>query len=43
MPAVIGRNGILKKVYFSLNKEEEEKLQNSVDVIKKAIISLDNE
>ncbi len=37
LPVVLGRAGILEKVYFNLNKEETVKLQHSIDVIKDAI------
>ena len=37
LPAVLGRTGIVKKIYFNLNHEEEDKLQHSIDVIKDAI------
>lgn len=37
MPAIVGRKGILKKVYIELNKGEEDKLQKSIDTIKEAI------
>ena len=37
LPVVLGRNGVVKKIYFNLNKEEEDKLQKSIDVIKEAI------
>ena len=36
-PAIVGRKGILKKVYIELNKSEEDKLQKSIDTIKEAI------
>lgn len=39
-PAIISRVGIKKKIYVSLNEEETKQLQNSVDVIKSAIDSL---
>lgn len=37
LPAVIGKTGVVKKIYFNLNKEEENKLQESIDIIKDAI------
>ena len=37
LPVVLGRAGVVKKIYFNLTKEEEDKLQNSIDVIKEAI------
>ena len=40
LPAIIGENGVVKKIYFNLNKDEENKLQNSIDVIKDAINKL---
>ena len=36
-PAVLNRNGVKEKIYLRLNKSEEEKLANSIDVIKNAI------
>ena len=41
LPSVINANGISEKVYIELNENETIKLQNSIDVIKKAIESLD--
>jgi len=40
LPAVICRKGISKKIHFTLTSAEENKLQHSIDVIKKAIQSL---
>lgn len=37
IPAVIGRKGIVKYVKLNLNKDENEKLKNSINVIKEAI------
>lgn len=37
LPAVIGRIGVINKIYFNLNEEETNKLQHSIDVIKDAI------
>ena len=37
MPYVIDKNGISNKVYINLNKEETEQLNNSIQIIKKAI------
>jgi len=42
-PCVLGQNGITKKIYLKLDKNEEEKLQNSIDIIKDAINNLDIE
>lgn len=39
-PCVIGRNGIKQRIYLNLTKGEEEKLQNSIDIIRCAIDSL---
>ncbi len=36
-PVIINRKGICRKIFMKLNKEEEDKLQNSIDVIKDAI------
>ena len=38
-PAVVGREGIKKRIYINLTAEETEKLQNSVDIIKAAVES----
>ena len=37
LPCVLGRLGVINKIYFNLNDEETKKLQNSIDVIKEAI------
>ena len=37
LPAVINAKGVREKVYVKLTKDEEERLQNSIDVIKDAI------
>lgn len=37
---VIGRGGIVQRIYMDLNEEEKEKLQKSIDTLKKAINSL---
>lgn len=37
LPAVINSKGVREKVYVNLNHEEEQKLQNSIDIIKDAI------
>lgn len=37
MPYVIDKNGISSKVYIELNKEEENQLSNSIEIIKNAI------
>ena len=37
LPAVIGKVGVINKIYFNINKSEEAKLQKSIDVIKDAI------
>ncbi len=36
-PATINRNGVREKIYLKLNKTEEEKLTNSINIIKEAI------
>lgn len=40
LPAVINASGVREKVYVNLNKTEETKLQNSIDIIKEAINNL---
>ncbi len=37
LPAILDAVGVSKKIYFDLNKEEEKKLQNSIDIIKENI------
>ncbi len=39
-PCIIDRTGVKRRIYLDLIKEEEEKLQNSIDIIKGAINSL---
>lgn len=41
LPAVLNKNGVDRKIYFNLNNEEEQKLQNSIDILKEAINSVD--
>ena len=36
-PAILNRDGVREKIYLRLNKSEEEKLANSINVIKEAI------
>ena len=40
LPSIIGYEGVVKKIYFNLNSEEEKKLQNSIDIIKDAITKI---
>lgn len=40
MPAVVNKDGVKQKIFIDLSKEEEEKLQKSIDIIKDAINSL---
>ena len=42
LPSVINKNGADRKIYFNLNNDEEEKLQNSINVLKNAIIEFEN-
>lgn len=37
LPCILGRVGVINKIYFNLNEEETVKLQHSIDVIKEAI------
>ena len=37
LPVVLGKIGVINKIYFNINKEEEVKLQKSIDTIKEAI------
>ena len=37
LPCIVGRLGVINKIYFNLNEDETKKLQNSIDVIKDAI------
>ena len=39
-PTIVGSMGVSRKIYIPLSKEEEEKLQNSIDYIKEAIDKL---
>ena len=39
-PAIVNKNGVENKIFVPLSKEEEQKLQNSINVIKDAIASL---
>ena len=41
LPCILGRLGVINKIYFNLNEEETKKLQNSIDVIKEAIEKID--
>jgi L-lactate dehydrogenase len=41
LPVILGKNGVCEKIYFTLNKEETNKLQVSINVIKKAIKKVD--
>ena len=41
LPCIIGRLGVINKIYFNLNEEETKKLQNSIDTIKDAIEKID--
>ena len=41
LPTVINKDGASKKIYLHLNEDETKKLQNSIDIIKQAINSLD--
>ena len=37
LPAVLGRFGVINKIFFKLNEEETKKLQHSIDTIREAI------
>ncbi len=37
LPVVLGKIGVINKIYFNINKSEEAKLQKSIDTIKEAI------
>ena len=39
-PCIVNKNGIQKRIFVELNEEETKKMQNSVDVIKDAIKSI---
>lgn len=41
LPAIINRTGAHKRIFFELNEEETDKLQNSIDIIKEAIKSIE--
>jgi len=36
-PTIVNKNGADKRIFVKLNEEEENKLQNSIDVLKDAI------
>ena len=40
LPSVINKDGVSHKIYVNLNKDEERRLQNSIDLIKEAINSI---
>ena len=40
-PSIINRDGVVKRIYCNLNEEETIKLQNSIDIIKEAINSIE--
>ena len=40
-PAIVGKNGIKEKIYIPLNDEEKDKLINSINTIRDAIIKVD--
>lgn len=42
MPVIVNQNGADRRVYLKLTSEEEEKLQNSINVIKNNISSINN-
>lgn len=42
LPSVININGINQKIYVNLNKEEEQLLQNSINIIKNAIDGIED-
>lgn len=42
LPSIINKNGINQRIYVNLNKEEEQLLQNSIDIIKKAIDGIED-
>ena len=37
LPVVLGKAGVINKIYFNISKNEESKLQHSIDTIKDAI------
>ncbi len=41
LPAVINKKGVAARVYVELSREEVEKLQNSIDIIRNAIDEID--
>lgn len=41
LPAVLNKRGVASRIYVELNREEVEKLQNSIDIIKDAIDQID--
>lgn len=43
IPSILNKDGIKSRIYIELTKEEEEKLQHSVDIIKEAINKIDHD
>ncbi|MCI8347402.1 MAG: L-lactate dehydrogenase [Bacilli bacterium] len=41
IPSILNKEGVKSRIYIELTKEEEEKLQHSVDIIKEAIDRID--
>ena len=41
LPAILNKDGVERRVYLKLTKEEEDKLQKSIDIIKENIKSLE--
>lgn len=39
-PAIVGKDGVRDKIFIPLNKEEEDKLINSISVIRNAILNI---
>lgn len=43
IPSILNKEGVKSRIYIELTKEEEEKLQHSVDIIKEAINKIDHD
>ena len=42
-PAIVGGNGVMKKIFIPLSKIEEEKLTNSINIIKNNFLNINND
>ena len=42
LPSIVNKDGVKRKIFIDLTKEEEDKLQNSIDVIKSALEGIED-